>query len=43
VGTSQIGEQIMTRPGFLWGLVIGVAGVWAYHRFIAPLPGGKKG
>lgn len=24
---------------FVWGLLIGVGGVWAYHRFVNPLPG----
>ena len=24
---------------FLWGVVVGVAGVWAYHAFVKPLPG----
>lgn len=28
---------------FVWGLVIGVAGVWAYHAFVKPLPGTKTG
>lgn len=27
----------MMRPGFLWGVAIGVAGVWAFHRFVKPL------
>lgn len=31
------------RPGFLWGVLVGVAGVWAFHRFVSPLPGAKKG
>jgi hypothetical protein len=31
------------RPGFLWGVIVGVAGVWAFHKFMGPLPGGKKG
>jgi hypothetical protein len=31
------------QPGFFWGLILGVAGVWAYHRFLGPLPGGKGG
>lgn len=30
------------RPGFLWGVIVGVAGVWAFHKFMGPLPGGKK-
>lgn len=24
---------------FWWGVAVGVAGVWAFHRFIKPLPG----
>jgi hypothetical protein len=31
------------RPGFLMGVLVGVAGVWAFHKFMGPLPGGKKG
>jgi hypothetical protein len=27
---------------FVWGVVIGVAGVWAWHKWINPLPGGKN-
>lgn len=27
---------------FIWGVVLGVAGVWAYHAWIKPLPS-KKG
>lgn len=23
---------------FVWGVVVGVAGVWAYHAFVKPLP-----
>lgn len=30
------------KPGFLAGVVVGVAGVWAWHKFVSPLPGGKK-
>jgi hypothetical protein len=30
------------RPGFLMGVLVGVAGVWAFHKFAGPLPGGKK-
>lgn len=26
---------------FLWGVAVGVAGVYAYHHFMRPLPGGK--
>lgn len=26
---------------FVWGVVVGVAGVWAFHRFVKPIPGGK--
>lgn len=34
------------RPGtrgFIWGLVIGLGGMWAYHAFISPLPTAKSG
>lgn len=24
---------------FVWGVVVGVAGVWAFHRFVKPIPG----
>lgn len=30
------------RPGFLMGVLVGVAGVWAFHKFVSPLPGGKR-
>jgi hypothetical protein len=29
------------RPGtraFIWGLLIGAGGMWAYHAFARPLP-----
>ena len=26
---------------FFWGMVVGVAGVWAYHHFVKPMPGAK--
>lgn len=30
------------RLGFWSGIVVGVAGVWVYHKFVSPLPGGKR-
>lgn len=24
---------------FVWGVVIGVAGTWAFHRFVRPMQG----
>ena len=27
---------------FAWGVVVGVAGVWAFHKFVKPIPG-KQG
>lgn len=24
---------------FVWGVVVGVAGVWAFHKFVKPIPG----
>lgn len=24
---------------FVWGVIIGVAGTWAFHKFIKPIPG----
>lgn len=30
------------RPGFLMGVLVGVAGIWLYHKFAGPLPGGKR-
>lgn len=27
------------RPGFLWGLIVGVGAMWAFHAFVKPLPG----
>jgi hypothetical protein len=29
------------RPGFLFGVIVGIAGVFVYHKFVSPLPGGK--
>lgn len=29
--------------GFWGGVVIGVVGVWGFHKFVRPLPGGKAG
>lgn len=31
------------KGGFWVGLIVGVAGVWAYHHFVHPLPGASKG
>lgn len=31
------------HKGFIWGAVVGVAGVYLYHHFIHPLPGPAKG
>lgn len=28
---------------FVWGVVIGVVGVWAFHRFVKPIPGKNGG
>lgn len=27
---------------FVWGVAAGVAGVYVYHHFVRPLPGGKS-
>lgn len=27
--------------GFWGGVVVGVLGVWAFHKFVRPLPGGS--
>lgn len=27
---------------FVWGVLVGVGGVWAFHKFVKPLPGGKS-
>ena len=24
---------------FVWGVIVGVGGVWAFHRFVKPIPG----
>lgn len=29
------------KPGFVWGLVAGIGGTWAFHKWVRPLPGGK--
>lgn len=26
------------RPGFVWGVIFGVAGTWAWHAFVKPMP-----
>lgn len=31
------------RPGFWWGVILGVGGTWAFHKFVKPLPGGSAG
>lgn len=31
----------MLRPNFLIGVVVGVAGVAAYHRWVKPMPSTK--
>ena len=28
---------------FLWGMLVGVAGVYVFHHFVKPLPGAKSG
>jgi hypothetical protein len=30
------------RAGFWTGVLVGVAGVYLYHRFVGQIPGGKK-
>lgn len=27
---------------FWTGVIVGVVGVYAFHRFVAPMPGGKQ-
>jgi hypothetical protein len=27
------------RGGFWTGVLVGVAGTWAYHKFVKPMPG----
>jgi hypothetical protein len=29
------------RGCLVWGIVIGVGGTWAYHKWVKPLPGGS--
>jgi hypothetical protein len=31
------------NKSFVWGVVVGLAGTWAYHAFLRPLPGTKSG
>lgn len=26
------------NKSFAWGVVVGVAGVWAFHRWVKPMP-----
>jgi hypothetical protein len=28
---------------FYTGVIVGVAGVWLFHKFVSPIPGGKSG
>jgi hypothetical protein len=30
-------------PGFVPGIVVGVVGVWAFHRFVRPMKGKGQG
>lgn len=34
---------MLSDSRFWAGLIVGVVGVWAYHHFMSPLPGGKRG
>lgn len=27
--------------GFGWGVIVGIGGTWAFHKFVKPLPGAK--
>lgn len=27
------------NASFFWGVVVGVAGVWAFHKWVKPIPG----
>jgi hypothetical protein len=29
------------KGSFVWGVVVGVAGVWAFHALVKPLPAAK--
>lgn len=29
----------MNKAEFWWGALVGVAGVWAFHKFVKPIPG----
>jgi hypothetical protein len=31
------------NKSFVWGVIVGVGGVWAYHAFLRPLPSAKSG
>ena len=24
---------------FVWGVIVGVGGLWAFHKFVRPVPG----
>lgn len=26
------------RSGFVWGVLVGVAGTWAFHKWVRPIP-----
>ena len=28
---------------FVWGVVAGIAGLWAWHAFVKPVPSSKSG
>lgn len=32
----------MINRSFVWGAIVGLGGLWAFHKFVRPLPGGKS-
>jgi hypothetical protein len=32
----------MKKMGFIPGVIVGVAGIWAFHHFVKPVPGAKS-
>ena len=35
--------NIVRAPGFVPGIIVGVLGMWAFHRFVRPVQGKGQG
>jgi hypothetical protein len=36
-------ERKKMNSSFVWGVVVGAGGVWAFHKFVKPMPTNKAG